>query len=107
MGAGHCLLLDPDSLRAVLERHYRHQGPGLLPFSHLPCIISDLTVARISAVEGIMASEFLKARQTRYGAFVALYLIVVIAVVIAANWLADHHNKTVDVTANKQFTLSD
>jgi ABC-type uncharacterized transport system involved in gliding motility auxiliary subunit len=24
-----------------------------------------------------------------------------------ANWLADHHNKTVDVTSNKQFTLSD
>jgi ABC-type uncharacterized transport system involved in gliding motility auxiliary subunit len=54
-----------------------------------------------------MASEFLKARQTRYGAFVALYLIVIIAVVIVANWLADHHNKTIDVTANKQFTLSD
>jgi ABC-type uncharacterized transport system involved in gliding motility auxiliary subunit len=54
-----------------------------------------------------MASEFLKARQTRYGAFVALYVIVVIAVVIAANWLADHRNKTIDVTSNKQFTLSD
>ena len=54
-----------------------------------------------------MPSEFLKARQTRYGAFVAVYLLVVIAIVIVANWLADHHNKTVDVTANKQFTLSD
>jgi ABC-type uncharacterized transport system involved in gliding motility auxiliary subunit len=54
-----------------------------------------------------MASEFLKARQTRYGAFVALYLVVVVAVVIVANWLADHHNKTFDVTSNKQFTLSD
>ncbi len=54
-----------------------------------------------------MASEWIKARQTKYGAFVALYLIVILAVVIAANWLADHHNKTVDVTTNKQFTLSD
>jgi ABC-type uncharacterized transport system involved in gliding motility auxiliary subunit len=54
-----------------------------------------------------MASEFLKARQTRYGAFVALYVLVVIAIVVVANWLADHHNKTLDVTANKQFTLSD
>ena len=51
--------------------------------------------------------EWLKTRQTRYGAFVALYLIVIIAVIFAANWLADHHNKSVDVTANKQFTLSD
>src|SRR5665213_1021156 len=49
----------------------------------------------------------LKARQTRYGAFVAVYIVVILAVVIAAHWLADHHNKTVDVTANKQFTLSD
>ena len=54
-----------------------------------------------------MASEFLKARQTRYGAFVAFYLLVIIAIVIVANWLADHHNKTLDVTSNKQFTLSD
>lgn len=52
-------------------------------------------------------SSFLKARQTRYGAFVALYLIVILAIVVAANWLANHHDKTVDVTSNKQFTLSD
>jgi ABC-type uncharacterized transport system involved in gliding motility auxiliary subunit len=53
-----------------------------------------------------MATEWMKARQTRYGAYLALYLIVIIAVIVAANWLADHHNKSVDVTANKQFTLS-
>jgi len=54
-----------------------------------------------------MAREWIKARQTRYGAYLALYLIVIIAVIIAANWLANRHNKSVDVTANKQFTLSD
>ncbi|MGA2713008.1 MAG: GldG family protein [Bryobacteraceae bacterium] len=54
-----------------------------------------------------MPDSTIQARQTKYGAFVALYLIVILAVIIAANWLADHHNKTVDVTANKQFTLSD
>jgi ABC-type uncharacterized transport system involved in gliding motility auxiliary subunit len=54
-----------------------------------------------------MASDWIKARQTRYGAYLALYLIVIIAVIIAANWLANRHNKSVDVTANKQFTLSD
>jgi len=54
-----------------------------------------------------MASEWIKARQTRYGAFVALYLVVMIAIIITANYLADHHNKTIDVTSNKQFTLSD
>ena len=54
-----------------------------------------------------MASEWIKARQTRYGAFVALYLIVILAIVIGANWLADRRNKTFDVTSNKQYTLSD
>jgi ABC-type uncharacterized transport system involved in gliding motility auxiliary subunit len=53
-----------------------------------------------------MTTEWMKTRQTRYGAYLALYLIVIIAVIVAANWLADHHNKSVDVTANKQFTLS-
>jgi ABC-type uncharacterized transport system involved in gliding motility auxiliary subunit len=54
-----------------------------------------------------MASEWIKARQTRYGAYVALYVIVILAVVFAANYLAKNHNKTVDVTSNKQYTLSD
>src|SRR5215472_3761925 len=54
-----------------------------------------------------MPNEFLKARQTKYGAFAALYVIVVLAVIGVANYLSDHHSKSVDVTANKQFTLSD
>lgn len=54
-----------------------------------------------------MANGWMKARQTKYGAFLFLYLVVILAVVFAANWLADRHNKTVDVTANKQYTLSD
>jgi ABC-type uncharacterized transport system involved in gliding motility auxiliary subunit len=51
--------------------------------------------------------SWIHTRQTRYGAYLALYLIVIIAVIAAANWLANQHNKSVDVTANKQFTLSD
>ncbi|MDE3197244.1 MAG: GldG family protein [Acidobacteriota bacterium] len=54
-----------------------------------------------------MANEWMKTRQTRYGAYLFLYVAVVLAVLIAANWLANGHNKSVDVTANKQFTLSD
>ncbi len=54
-----------------------------------------------------MASEWLKARQTRYGAFMFFYVVVVLAIIVAANWLADHNNKTIDVTANKRYTLSD
>lgn len=54
-----------------------------------------------------MANEWMKARQTRYGAFAGLYIIVILAIIIAANWLANRHNKSVDTTSNKKFSLSD
>jgi ABC-type uncharacterized transport system involved in gliding motility auxiliary subunit len=48
------------------------------------------------------------ARQARYGATAALYTIVVIAILIVINWLAQmpRFNKTFDTTSNKRFTLS-
>ena len=52
-------------------------------------------------------ADLMQARRTKYGAYFAIYLIVVLAAVGAANWLASQYNKTVDVTANKRFTLSD
>jgi ABC-type uncharacterized transport system involved in gliding motility auxiliary subunit len=54
-----------------------------------------------------MASDWMKARQTKYSLYVTVYLIVIIAVLAAANWLANQHNKSYDSTANKQFSLSD
>jgi ABC-type uncharacterized transport system involved in gliding motility auxiliary subunit len=51
--------------------------------------------------------EFLKARQTRYGAYLALYVIVILAVLGAANYLSSQNNKSFDTTANKRYTLSD
>ena len=54
-----------------------------------------------------MANDWIKARQTKYGAFVVLYTVVILAVLVAVNWLANGHSKTLDVTSNKQFTLSD
>jgi ABC-type uncharacterized transport system involved in gliding motility auxiliary subunit len=52
-------------------------------------------------------ADLMQARRTKYGAFVAIYLLVILGVVGIANWLASQYNKTVDVTSNKQFTLSD
>jgi ABC-type uncharacterized transport system involved in gliding motility auxiliary subunit len=54
-----------------------------------------------------MASHWLKARQTRYAAYATIYTLVVIAVVIVANVLADRHDKSFDGTANKRYSLSD
>jgi len=46
-------------------------------------------------------------RQAKQGAQAGVYVIVVIAILGVGNWLAKDYNKTLDVTANKRFTLSE
>lgn len=46
-------------------------------------------------------------RQAKYGATAALYILVIIAVLVMINWLANRYNKSYDATANKRYTLSE
>lgn len=46
-------------------------------------------------------------KQARFAATSMLYVIVVIAILVAVNWLANRYNKSVDTTKNQQYTLSD
>jgi len=50
---------------------------------------------------------WMKTRQTKYTAYLAAYLVVILAVLGAANWLANRHNQSLDTTTNKRFSLSD
>src|SRR6478736_513482 len=54
-----------------------------------------------------MKTGWLQARQTRYTGYVTLYILIVLGALGLANWLANRHNKSVDTTANKKFSLSD
>ena len=54
-----------------------------------------------------MASQWLKARQTKYAAYATAYILIVIAAIVVANVLADRYNKTVDTTSNKRYSLSE
>lgn len=54
-----------------------------------------------------MASQWIKARQTKYFAYAATYILIVIAAVVVANILADRYHKSYDSTANKRYSLSD
>lgn len=54
-----------------------------------------------------MASQWIKARQTKYVAYATTYILIVVAVVVIANVLADRYNKSYDATSNKRYSLSD
>ncbi len=54
-----------------------------------------------------MNNQWIKARQTKFWAYTTLYIAIVVAVVGGVNFLADRYNKSLDLTKNKQFTLSE
>jgi len=49
----------------------------------------------------------MEARQTKYTAYVTLYILVVLCIVTVANILSNRYNKSYDSTANKRYSLSD
>lgn len=54
-----------------------------------------------------MKTGWLTARQTRFTAYVTVYILIVIGILGLLNWLANRYNKSVDTTANKRYSLSD
>ncbi len=54
-----------------------------------------------------MNNQFLQARQTKYAAYAATYIAVVIAIIATANVLANRYDKSFDATSNKRYSLSD
>jgi ABC-type uncharacterized transport system involved in gliding motility auxiliary subunit len=49
----------------------------------------------------------LHARQTKYALYAASYIMIVVAILVVGNVLADRHNKTFDSTTNKRYSLSE
>ncbi len=54
-----------------------------------------------------MANQWLRARQTKYGAYAGIYLLVVLAILVVVNILANRYNKSFDTTSNKRYSLSE
>jgi len=54
-----------------------------------------------------MNTSWLQTRQTKYTAYASVYIIVIVAVLGAVNFLANRYDKSLDTTANKQFSLAD
>jgi len=51
-------------------------------------------------------TRILKARQTKFAAYVTLYILVILAIVVVANVLANRYEKSFDATSNKRYSLS-
>jgi ABC-type uncharacterized transport system involved in gliding motility auxiliary subunit len=54
-----------------------------------------------------MNMELLKARQTKFAGYIAIYVVIIITAVVVTNVLANRYNKSYDGTANKRYSLSD
>jgi ABC-type uncharacterized transport system involved in gliding motility auxiliary subunit len=54
-----------------------------------------------------MSTGWMQTRQTKYAAYATVYILVILAVLVLANFFANRYNKSFDATANKRFTLSD
>lgn len=54
-----------------------------------------------------MNRQFLKARQTKYAAYAAVYILVVVTIIAIVNVLANRYNKSYDATTNKRYSLSE
>ena len=54
-----------------------------------------------------MNRKWMEARQTKYAAYVTIYILVILCIVSVANVLANRYNKSYDSTANKRYSLSD
>ncbi len=54
-----------------------------------------------------MNRAWIEARQTKYAAYVTMYIVVVLAIISVANVLANRYNKSYDSTSNKRYSLSD
>ncbi len=54
-----------------------------------------------------MNNEWIKSRQSKFTAYATTYIVVILGVLGAINFLANRYNKSFDSTANKTFSLSE
>src|SRR5579872_4589229 len=54
-----------------------------------------------------MNLNWMQARRTKYTAYVAVYILIILAVIVGANYLSSDFYKTADVTSNKRYSLSE
>ena len=90
-----------------------------LAVSNVPALNNYSQYARPLAIAGLVCvlaytagqwreiSQVFARRQTRYGTLMGVSILVVLGILVAINYIGSRQNKRWDLTANKQFSLSD
>jgi ABC-type uncharacterized transport system involved in gliding motility auxiliary subunit len=79
----------------------KEQWAYYLAWAGLVCVLA-YTLGQWREVAKVFAR-----RQARYGTLAAVSVIVVLGILVAINYIGSRQNKRWDLTANKQFSLSD
>ena len=108
LGQGGRIPVGDYALRAIHQRRAGHEGHHLLSLDDFLRVVSDGAIDGIAAVEGL-DDEQIGSRRGKLATQHTLlaYIVIVVGALGMANWLANRHNKSIDTTANKRFTLSD
>jgi ABC-type uncharacterized transport system involved in gliding motility auxiliary subunit len=79
----------------------REQWAYYLAWGGLVCVLA-YTLGQWREIAGVFSR-----RQTRYGTLMGVSIAVVLGILVAINYIGTRQNKRWDLTANKQFSLSD
>src|SRR3954464_149595 len=79
----------------------REQWAYYLAWGGLVCVLA-YTLGQWREIASVFSR-----RQTRYGTLMGVSILVVLAILVAINYIGTKQNKRWDLTANKQFGLSD
>src|SRR3954449_740215 len=79
----------------------KEQWAYYLAWGGLVCVLA-YTLGQWREIAGVFSR-----RQARYGTLMGVSIVVVLAILVAINYIGAKQNKRWDLTANKQFSLSD
>src|SRR5258708_4329945 len=79
----------------------KEQWAYYLAWGGLVCVLA-YTLGQWREIAGVFSR-----RQTRYGTLMGVSIAVVLGILVAINYIGTRQNKRWDLTANKQFSLSD
>src|SRR6266567_2929558 len=54
-----------------------------------------------------MNMQWMQARRTKYTAYVTIYILIIVGAIVLANYLSTDYFKTIDLTSNQRYSLSD